>query len=48
MKLGDTGIQKHSGLVNYTKSICFLERNTDMLSYTCTRTRQNGGAEGML
>lgn len=48
MNLGDIGIYKHSGIVNYTKSICFLERNTDMLSYTCIRTRQNGGTEGTL
>lgn len=37
---GDTGIQKHSGIVK--KGICVLE------SYTCTRTRQNGGTEEML
>lgn len=42
MKLGDIGLQKHGGIVNSTKSICVLERNTDLLNYTCIRTRQIG------
>lgn len=48
MTLGDAGIQKHSGIVNYTNSICVLDRNKDMVSYTCIRTRQNGETEGTL
>lgn len=46
MKWDDIGIYKHSGIVNYTKGICVLERNTGTLSYNCIRTRQNGGTEG--